>query len=113
MKSLLWMIGVIAVCASTAFAAEPIEGRWKTEKGDIAEIGDCGKSYCINLKTGKYAGKQIGKVEGQGAEYTGQVTDPSDDKTYSGSAKVTGDWLKLKGCVLSIFCKSQTWRRTQ
>lgn len=112
MKSVLMMIGAILVCTSSvAFAAEPIEGKWKTENGDTAEISTCGDAYCINLKTGKYAGKQIGKVDGHSTEYTGEVTDPSDNKTYSGSAKINGDWLKLKGCVLSIFCKSQTWRR--
>ncbi|HBF30561.1 DUF2147 domain-containing protein [Rhizobium sp.] len=113
MKPVIMMIGAALVYASTAAAAEPIVGKWKTEHGETAEISACGKAYCINLKTGEYAGKQIGKVEGASADYTGVVTDPSDDKTYSGSAKINGDWLKLKGCVLSIFCKSQTWRRMQ
>jgi uncharacterized protein (DUF2147 family) len=111
MKSVLMMIGLVIVYTSTAFAAEPIEGKWKTQSGETAEISTCGKAYCINLKTGQYAGKQIGKVEGQNTDYSGEVTDPADDKTYSGSAKINGDWLKLKGCVLSIFCKSQTWKR--
>lgn len=111
MKSLLILMGAVFFSASAALAAEPIEGKWKTENGETAEISSCAKSYCINVRTGKYAGKQIGKLQGDNADYTGEVTDPAEDKTYSGSAKVNGDMLKLKGCVLSIFCKSQTWRR--
>ncbi len=111
MKPVFMILGMLIAYNPAAFAADPIEGKWKTEKGDTADISPCGKSYCISLKTGQYAGKQIGKVEGQNAEYSGEVTDPSDNKTYSGSAKVNGDWLKLKGCVLAVFCKSQTWKR--
>lgn len=111
MKRILWMIGAAALCASTAFAAEPIEGKWKTQSGETADIRPCGDSFCINITTGKHAGKQIGKLDGQKTDYSGEVTDPEADKTYSGSAKINGDILKLKGCVMSVFCKSQTWRR--
>jgi uncharacterized protein (DUF2147 family) len=111
MKRILMMAGAMALCASTVLAAEPIEGKWKTQSGETADISNCGPNFCIQLKTGKYAGKQIGKLSGAADQYTGEVTDPAADKTYSGSAKINGNVLKLKGCVLSIFCKSQTWRR--
>jgi uncharacterized protein (DUF2147 family) len=111
MKPVFMMAGAMVFCATMAVAAEPIEGKWKTESGETADISDCGKNYCISLKTGKHAGKQIGKLAGENNDYTGDVTDPETNKTYSGSAKINGDLLKLKGCVLSIFCKSQTWRR--
>ncbi|HMQ57504.1 MAG TPA: DUF2147 domain-containing protein [Rhizobiaceae bacterium] len=91
--------------------ADPIEGNWKTASGETAGIGKCGGSFCITLKTGKYKGKQIGKVALKGKSYVGTVTDPDDDKTYSGSATVNGGSMKLKGCALKIFCKTQNWSK--
>lgn len=94
-----------------ALAAEPIVGNWKTASGETASIATCGGSFCITVKTGKHAGKKIGTLSGAGEDYTGEVTDPANDKTYSGSAAVAGNQLKLKGCVLKVLCKSQTWSR--
>ena len=100
-----------ALLALPAWAAEPIVGNWKTASGETAAIASCGGSFCITVKTGKNAGKKIGTLSGAGESYTGEVTDPDNDKTYSGSAAVTGNQLKLKGCVLKVLCKSQTWSR--
>jgi uncharacterized protein (DUF2147 family) len=102
---------LLAASAVLAHAAEPIEGNWKTAKGETAAITHCGGAYCVTLKTGKYAGKTIGKMEGSGADYSGEITDPADDKTYSGYGTVSGNSLNMKGCVLKVFCKSQTWTR--
>lgn len=101
----------LLLSAVAGHAAEPIEGNWKTQSGATAEIGQCGSAYCVTLKTGKHAGKQIGKLSGTGAEYSGEITDPDTDKTYAGSGSVTGNALKMKGCVLKVLCKSQTWTR--
>ena len=92
-----------------AFAAD-IEGNWKTQSGETANIAQCGGSFCIKLTTGEFAGKQIGKVTGSGP-YSGTITDPADDKTYSGKATVSGNSMKMKGCALKIFCKTQTWNK--
>ncbi|MEO1141655.1 MAG: DUF2147 domain-containing protein [Pseudomonadota bacterium] len=99
--------------ASTTFAlsAEPIEGTWKTQSGENAKISKCGSSFCIKLTTGQYTGKQIGKLKGSGAEYKGTVTDPEDDREYSGNAKVSGKSMKLQGCALRVFCQTQTWKK--
>ena len=94
-----------------AFAAEPIEGSWKTASGETATINKCGSAFCVTLKSGQHNGKQIGKMAGSGDSYSGEITDPENDKTYSGSGTVSGNSLKMKGCVLSNFCKSQTWSR--
>ncbi|TRL38881.1 DUF2147 domain-containing protein [Rhizobium straminoryzae] len=103
--------GLLIGSTGFALAAEPIEGNWKTASGETAAIAKCGPAFCVTLKTGKYAGRQIGKMSGQAGTYDGEITDPENDKTYSGSGTVTGNSLKMKGCVLSIFCKSQTWSR--
>ncbi|MGV1758207.1 DUF2147 domain-containing protein [Rhizobium sp. A22-96] len=104
-------VAALLVSAGSAFADEAIVGNWKTEAGDTAAITPCADSYCVTLKTGKYAGRQIGKMQGKGGSYTGELTDPSEDKTYSGSGAISGNSLKMTGCVLKIFCKSQTWKR--
>ena len=50
-------------------------------------------------------------MSGSGANYAGQITDPANGRTYEGTAKVEGNSLKLTGCALKIFCRSQNWIR--
>lgn len=102
----------ILVAAMTAPAlADPIVGNWKTKSGETAAIAACGGSFCIKLRTGNHAGKQIGKVKANGAKYSGTITDPANDKEYSGSATLSGSTLKMRGCVLGVLCRSETWSR--
>ena len=107
----------MAMAATMMFAgaalADPIEGNWKTKTGDTAAIGGCGGSFCIRLKTGEFAGKSIGKMTATGGgSYEGSITKPSNGKTYSGSATLSGNSLKMRGCVLGgLICESQTWSR--
>jgi uncharacterized protein (DUF2147 family) len=91
--------------------ADPIEGNWRTQAGSTAAIAPCGGEFCIKLTSGAHSGKSIGRMKASGGGYTGTVTDPAEDKTYSGSATVSGSSLKLTGCALKIFCRSQTWRK--
>lgn len=102
----------VACIVATPALADPIEGNWKTQSGETAAISSCGGAFCITLKTGTHAGKQIGKMSASGgSKYTGSITDPADDKTYSGSATLNGASMKMTGCALKIFCKSQTWNK--
>ena len=100
-----------AMMAGAAWA-DPIEGNWKTQAGDTALIGGSG-SFSITLKTGKYAGKTIGSLKPAGDnKYAGNITDPANDKTYSGKATLSGTSLKMSGCVLGgLICKSQIWHK--
>jgi uncharacterized protein (DUF2147 family) len=109
-KTLLIAAAVMALGTGAAMA-EAIEGSWKTQSGETASISKCGSAFCVTLKTGKYAGKQIGKMSGTGNKYTGSITDPANDKTYSGSASISGSSMKMKGCVAKILCRSQTWSK--
>lgn len=100
------------VAAMTAPAlADPIEGNWKTKSGETAAISACGSSYCVKLRTGAHAGKQIGKMKPDGDKYSGTITDPAKDKTYSGSATLSGNTLKMRGCVLGVLCRSENWAK--
>ncbi|MBO9656901.1 MAG: DUF2147 domain-containing protein [Agrobacterium tumefaciens] len=111
MKRIVTIAAALMMSGNLAFAGEAIEGNWKTASGETAAIGPCGGAFCVTLKTGKHAGKQIGKLSGKGNSYSGEITDPANDKTYSGSGTVSGNSLSMKGCVLKILCKSQTWTR--
>jgi uncharacterized protein (DUF2147 family) len=105
------LTGALALAATFAQADEPIVGNWKTMAGDTAVISPCGDSFCIVLRTGKFAGKKIGRLSRTGSSYTGEITDPKDDKIYNGSGDVSGKSLQMKGCVMKVLCKSQTWTR--
>ncbi|AWI56427.1 DUF2147 domain-containing protein [Sinorhizobium fredii] len=110
-RTLLVSAALAFGAAGAAYAAEPIVGNWKTASGATAEIAPCGGAFCVTLKTGKHAGKRIGNLAGTDGSYSGEITDPESDKTYSGSGAVDGNSLKMKGCVLKVLCKSQTWTR--
>jgi len=103
-------IGILAATTTLAFA-DPIEGNWRTQSGETAKIGKCGGAYCITVQTGQHAGKRIGRMERTGAEYKGTITDPADNRTYRGSASVSGSSMKLTGCALRVFCRTQNWRK--
>lgn len=110
-KMTIFAAAAAFLMTGSAFAAEAIEGNWKTASGETAVIAPCGSAFCVTLKTGKHAGKQIGKMSGKGNSYSGEITDPANDKTYAGTGTVSGSSLSMKGCVLKVLCKSQTWTR--
>jgi len=109
MKRMLVIATALAITTLVAHAEDPIVGNWKTELGDTASIASCGGGYCITLKSGKHAGKQIGTFSGKDGTYSGKLTDPEANKTYDGSLTVSGTALNMKGCVLKVVCESQTW----
>jgi len=111
-RAMLVAAAATLVSAGIAYA-DPIEGNWRTEAGTTAQIASCGGSFCIQLKTGVHAGKSIGKLKAAGgSNYTGNITDPANDKTYSGKGALSGNTLKMSGCVFGgLICRSQSWTR--
>jgi uncharacterized protein (DUF2147 family) len=131
-----------SIVAAPAFAADAL-GTWYTADNDSqVRITNCGGALCGALvwlkepndpatgrpKTDKNnadAGKQsrpllgveivLGmKPSGTPDQWSGQVYNASDGKTYSGSFTMTGaNTAELKGCVMSVICKSQTWTRAK
>lgn len=100
------------LAASGAALADPITGSWRTEAGPTAQIAACGGSFCIEMTSGQYSGRSIGKLSATGSGYAGTITDPSNNKTYDGNAALAGKTLKLSGCVLGgLICRSQTWTK--
>jgi uncharacterized protein (DUF2147 family) len=110
LRTLITAAAISALISGSALAEDIIVGPWKTQSGETAAISG-GGSYSIVLKTGKHAGKKIGTFSGSNGKYTGTITDPADDKQYSGTARVSGTSMKMKGCALKIFCKTQTWTK--
>lgn len=104
-------LGAAMSMMATAAYADIIEGNWRTQSGETAAITKCGGAYCIKLKTGKYKDQSIGRMKGANGAYKGSITDPADNKKYSGSIKISGPTMKMKGCVAYILCKTQTWKK--
>lgn len=102
---------LLGVFAAGASAAEPIEGKWKNGTAETIAISPCGDGFCLTMTSGDYACQSIGKLKGKDMDYAGQITDPESKKTYSGTGKVEGKVLKLKGCALRIFCRTESWDR--
>ncbi len=133
---------LIGPLLSPALAADPM-GTWYTgDKDSQVRITNCGGALCGTLvwlkepndpatgrpKTDKNntdASKQsrpllgvpivLGmKPSGTPNQWSGNVYNASDGKTYSGSFTMTdANAAELKGCVLSVLCKSQTWTRAK
>jgi uncharacterized protein (DUF2147 family) len=123
-----------------AFAADP-SGVWVTSDGGAqVRITNCGGALCgwiIWLRepndpaTGRPkidknnidASKQnrpllgvqiiLGMRPSISNVWSGDIYNASDGKTYPGSFTITGDTAEIKGCVMGILCKSQTWIRAQ
>lgn len=111
MRQLLLAITAIAAITTPTLAAEPIVGKWRAPGGGIVRVTACGNAYCAMVITGEHKGKSVGQMSRAGLEYVGTVTDPREDRTYSGRARVEGGRLTLIGCALKIFCKTQIWIR--
>ncbi|MEH3119470.1 MAG: DUF2147 domain-containing protein [Methylorubrum populi] len=113
--------------------AADLSGVWQTETpGSTVRISRCGGGYCgviasttgpgvdaqnpdPSLRTRKLVGVQIMQVGTPGgAGFDGSLYNPTDGKTYSGSLTPKGpDTVEVAGCVLSVLCKRQTWRRVR
>ena len=112
--------------SATAALADPVEGVWQTEVDDGAyahvAIAPCGAKLCGTIARtfnagGEYASPNIGKPivwdmvsKGDGAYGEGKIWQPSTDKIYRSKMALSGNTLKVSGCVGPI-CKGQTWSR--
>ena len=116
---------------ATAAAADPVEGIWKTKPDDNGNYGHvkitpCGGAFCGTLiKAFDGSGKQIDSPNvgrqivwdmvayPDGLYDDGQIYSPDRDKTYNGDMTLSGDSLKVRGCVLGICRDGGTWKRVK
>ncbi len=125
------LAAALAVLGTAAFAADPVEGTWKTKPDDNGNFGHvqikpCGNAFCGTLvKAFDGSGKQIESPNvgrkivwdmvayGDGLYDDGKVYSPDRDKTYNSEMKLNGNSLTVKGCVLRICRDGGTWTRVK
>lgn len=130
MKKLI-LAAILAMSASAAFAADPIEGIWHTAKDDNGnyghiEVTPCGQAFCgVLIRSFDSSGAplesdNIGKqiiwdmvAYGNGFYDDGKIWSPDRDKTYNSDLTITGDSLTVRGCVLGICRDGGTWTRVK
>lgn len=112
---------------SGAVQAQGIDGTWKTETSDegaylhvkiSACANDAGEvcgfiTKVVNSDNQGIVGKPIiwGMTpNGTNAWNKGRIWAPDDDKTYRSNMELTGNSLRVEGCV-AIFCRGQNWSR--
>jgi uncharacterized protein (DUF2147 family) len=127
----------LAALVPSAFAAEPITGRWVTaEKDAVIVIAPCGKNLCGTVerflvpppqgndqrdinnpdatkrKRKLLAATPILSAFTQDSDlWRGQIYDPKSGKTYRSVVRRKGpNVLEVKGCI-GPFCQTQLWRR--
>jgi len=97
-----------ALCGTLVWLKEPNDpatGRPKTDKNNADASKQSRPLLGVPIVLGM-------KPSGTPNQWSGQVYNASDGKTYSGSFTLTSpNTADLKGCVLSVLCKSQTWTR--
>ncbi len=128
---------VSALTIHAASASEP-DGVWVTGGGKShVKVSHCGAAICGNVvwlaepndeagkpKTDYYNESEAKRsrpmmgvpvllsMAQDGDSYAGKIYNAEDGKTYSAHFRLTDDnHAEVKGCVLGIICKSQTWTR--
>ncbi|MGR3503304.1 DUF2147 domain-containing protein [Pseudaestuariivita sp.] len=107
-------------------AADPVLGTWKTQVDDgnyaHVQMYSCGGKICGKIakafnSSGEFATENKGKnlvwdmvAQGGGSYKSGKIWQPSTDKVYRSKMSLSGNTLKVSGCVGPI-CKKQTWSR--
>ena len=120
----------VLMSAGVAFAADPLEGYWRTAKDDngnsgLVHVKPCGAKLCGTLvKAYDGSGKEIKSenigrkiisetVSKGGGNYAGKVYSPDRGKTYKSKLKLSGKALKVSGCVLGICRDGGTWSKVK
>ena len=127
MKKLMTAAALAFGLAGAAQAADPAVGTWQTQVDDGAyahvKLAPCGGAICGTIArtfndSGEYKSPNLGKtlviamVPEGGGNYAGKVWRPSNGKIYIGKMNVSGNALKLSGCVAGgLICSKQTWKR--
>lgn len=129
MRKILMITAVLSLGAGTAMA-EPLLGMWRTAGDDngnsgLIQVAPCGNAICGKLvKSYNSAGQEIQSdnigrniisetVPTGGGAYKGKVYSPDRDKTYNSKLQLSGDSLKVSGCVFGICRDGGTWQRVK
>ena len=124
------MAAVLVIMGAGGAMAEPLLGTWRTAPDDngntgLIAVAPCGAQLCGTLvKSFDGSGKEMaspnnGKtiisetVATGGGSYKGKVWAPDRNKTYNSRLELSGDSLKVSGCVLGICREGGNWTRVK
>ena len=119
---------IFALAAAQASPQAPIEGLWKNPIGSaIIAVAPCGEALCGKVVWASARGqREVAKttshvvgttvltaVRPKGRGWSGKLFIPDDNIHVSARLQlISPTRLKLTGCALGIFCRSQIWTRT-
>ncbi|GLQ34617.1 hypothetical protein GCM10007939_09000 [Amylibacter marinus] len=119
------------VALASPVVADDAYGTWQTTKDDNGNYGHiqveaCGADICGtlvksfssdgNVLKSENVGKKIiwgMSADGNGAYSGGKIWSPDRDKTYKSKMQLTGNTLKVQGCVLVVCRDGGTWTRVK
>ena len=137
---LFFLAAATSLAVSTAALAATPSGVWLSADGRVkVRVSDCNGALCgrvvwlkeptdphtgaprtdkLNPDAGKRDRKMIGLQVVQGLKpqgenkWTGPIYNADEGKSYHVNATLVGsNKIALQGCVLGVFCKTQTWTR--
>ena len=134
------LAALLGISAGTALAVVPVTGTWLSgDGGTKVRVSECGGKLCgkvvwlnepIDPATGKpktdkrnsdpakrsrpLIGVPVvnGMTPSGDNKWSGKIYNADDGKTYDAHVTLVSDnAMRVQGCVLSVLCKSQTWKR--
>jgi len=134
-------LAALALMATTTMSiahADDPSGVWRLDSGKVTvKVEQCGGELCANivgLKEPTYKDgtpkidrhnenpalrhrplmglKVLSDMKPDGENtWKGAIYNADDGKTYSATMRLSGNVIKLKGCVAGIFCKTNTFSK--
>jgi uncharacterized protein (DUF2147 family) len=112
----------------SAAVATPLEGRWSNLKGSVVVlIAPCGRSLCgrivhADAKARRSAAEGgnnnligttiLSDIVPAGAhQWKARIFLPKQNTHVAGNLRLTGRQMIVRGCLMRVICKDQTWAR--
>jgi uncharacterized protein (DUF2147 family) len=126
-----------ALLISPAAHAQEANGTWSMGKVTV-KVAECGSNLCAKIVA---LAEPISKIDGKpkvdrenpdaakrtrpligltvmsgmksagDGTWKGRIYNPDDGKTYNATMRLSGDTMKVQGCVLGVLCKTNTFAR--
>ncbi len=92
--------------------ADPIEGNWKTDKRLDRRDRILRRQLLHQAEDRRVCRQEIGKFKADGGNnYSGTITDPANDKTYTGKATLSGPTEDERLRAWRPDLRSQNWKK--
>src|SRR5690348_10988260 len=132
LRSALTGLALLIPASAAAAAVQGPAGTWRVEDGKaVIRIVDCGGKYWgvvawekspgLDRKNPNPALKSrptlgmpvlLGMTPERPGQWSGRIYNAEDGQTYESHIKLSGDRLRVEGCVLGFMCGGETWSRT-